>query len=434
MDLKKIENYTLDDISVFFKENADAILIVDAKLVIYKAISRKGIFLDLIEKNGNYHDLIEKLWLNFNNSSNKITPDYQVFTPSIGKFDGKYSKRLKIVFNNTLYIIQMTIYPIADNNIYMFILDELDNSENLQEFLTNEKVNTIQNTYLFSMYVDLIKDTTNSISVTEISDEPINSNEIKYTDWRKMIVNMIYADDQSIFLERTDPEYLKKNLAPERTMSLDCQMKNLEGKYIWVKLIFRRAETNNTDDLRFVFMIQDIHENSVKLLSALKKFEGLASEDPLTGLYNHGRIETEIYNAIENKNECERSLSIMMIDIDYFKKVNDTFGHAIGDITLKHFVAIICDFFKFYNIKVGRWGGDEFVALCYDINAAELMTIAENMRIKISETKFDMAGNITCSIGITEINKNDEVKEAFERVDKAMYAAKSNGRNGVMVK
>lgn len=84
-----------------------------------------------------------------------------------------------------------------------------------------------------------------------------------------------------------------------------------------------------------------------------------------------------------------------------------------------------CDFLKSYNIKIGRWGGDEFLAVCYNINASELMTIAENMRIKISEAEFDTVGNITCSIGITEINKNDKVKEAFERVDKAMYSAKS---------
>lgn len=376
---------------------------------------------------------MEKLFFNLNNGSNKITRDYHVFVPSFGKIHGKYSKRLKLVYDNTTHIIQMIIYPIYDNNIYMLILDELDNSEYIQEFLTNEKINNLQNTYLFSMYIDLIKDTTSSISVTEISDEPMNAVELKYTDWRMMIVNMIWPEDQTLFLECTETDYLKKNLAPGRTTSFDCQMQNLEGEYIWVKLIFSRAETNNNDDFRFVFMVQDIHENSVGLMSALKEYEELASKDSLTGLYNHGRIETELYNAIENNRENERSLSIMMMDIDYFKKVNDKYGHSIGDITLKHLVAITCDFLQSYNIKIGRWGGEEFVAVCYDINASELMTIAENLRIMISESKFETVGNITCSIGITEIHKNDNVKEAFERADKAMYSAKSSGRNCVKV-
>lgn len=433
MDLKEVENYILEDTAVFFKEKMDAIVIVDAKLDIYKSISRKGIFLDLINENGNYHDLIEKLWIHFNNSSNKIACDYHVFFPSFGKFHGKFSKRLKIVYDNTIHVIQMTIYPIDDNGIYLLILNELDNSEYLNEFLTDEKVNTIQNTYLFSMYVDLIKDITNSISVTEISDEPINAHEFKYTDWRKMIVNMIWPDDQPLFLERTDPDYLRHNLAPGRTTSFDCQMKNLEGNYIWVKSIFSRAETNNNEDFRFVFMVQDIHENSIQLLSTLKEFEELASHDSLTGVYNHGRIETELHYAIENVKENDQTVSIMMIDIDDLKKVNDTFGHAVGDMTIKHFVSIVCNILESYNIEFGRWGGDEFVAVCYDINASELRIIAENMIAKISETKFDTISNMTCSIGITEINKDDTVKEAFERVDRAMYSAKSNGRNGVKV-
>lgn len=433
MEIKKIEDYTLDDISEIFKEKVDAILIINAELDSYKSISKKGIFSYIIKESGTYHDLMEKLFFNLNNGSNKITRDYHVFVLSFGKIHGKYSKRLKLVYDNTTHIIQMIIYPINDNNIYMLILDELDNSEYIQEFLTNEKINNLQNTYIFSMYIDLIKDTTSSISVTEISDEPMNAVELKYTDWRMMIVNMIWPEDQTLFLECTEPDYLKKNLAPGRTTSFDCQMQNLEGKYIWVKLIFSRAETNNNDDFRFVFMVQDIHENSVGLLSALKEYEELASKDSLTGLYNHGRIETELYNAIENNRENERSISIMIMDIDYFKKVNDKYGHSIGDITLKHLVAITCDFLQSYNIKIGRWGGEEFVAVCYDINVSELMTIAENLRIMISESKFETVGNITCSIGITEIHKNDNVKEAFERADKAMYSAKSSGRNCVKV-
>lgn len=142
---------------------------------------------------------------------------------------------------------------------------------------------------------------------------------------------------------------------------------------------------------------------------------------------------TELYNAIEYKKETGRTISVMMLDIDCFKMINDKFGHSVGDNTLKHFVAIACDFLKPYNIILGRWGGDEFIAVCYDLNASELINIAENLRIKISDEKFDIADHITCSIGITEINKNDSVDEAFERVDKAVYSAKSNGKNCVKI-
>ena len=137
MDLSRIDHYTPDDVADILKEKVDAILLINAELDTYKSISLKGIFTDIIKESGNYHDLIEKLWFNFNKSSKRIASDYHVFIPSYGKFHGKYSKRLKLVYENTPHIIQMTIYPLDDKNIYMLILDELDNSEYIQEFLTN---------------------------------------------------------------------------------------------------------------------------------------------------------------------------------------------------------------------------------------------------------------------------------------------------------
>ena len=247
-----------------------------------------------------------------------------------------------------------------------------------------------------------------------------------------MIVNMIWPDDQTMFLERTDPEYLKKNLMPGRTSSFDCLMQNLEGKYIWVKLIFSRSETNNSEeDFRYVFMVQDIHENSVQLMSTLKKYEELASKDALTDVFNHGRIETEINNAIEIVGRTGRSVSMMMFDIDFFKNVNDKFGHAVGDMTLKHFTYMLKDYFKNNNTVIGRWGGEEFVAVCYDADIETAIRYAEEIKENISKEEYKVAGKITCSIGITAITNEDNFSSAFERMDKALYKAKSDGRNCV---
>ena len=429
---KNITDYTVEDIIQFIKGNIDALLLVDAQTDTYKTVIKRGMFVDFIDDEGSYKDLIEKLWFHFNGTFDKITEDYQVFIPTYGKFSGKYSKRLKLDNNGELHAVQMTIYPVEEN-YYLIIFDELDNSEYMKDFLTNEKVTTIQNTYLFSMYVDLVKDSTSSISITEISDETVHS-ELKYTDWRMMIVNMIWPDDQPMFLERTDPEYLKKNLLPGRTSSFDCLMQNLEGKYIWVKLIFSRAETVNADeDFRYVFMVQDIHEDSVQLMSTLKKYEELASKDTLTDVFNHGRIDTEIRNAIEIVGRTDRHISIMMFDIDFFKNINDKFGHAVGDITLKHFVYLIREYFKDKNAVIGRWGGEEFVAVCYDADESQAEKYAEEIRVKISEAEFEVAGTVTTSAGLTEINKEDNFDNAFERMDKALYKAKSEGRNCVRV-
>ena len=424
--------YTKESISDLLFLKIDSIIIVDAENNTYRAIKKQGLFEKLVEDEGSYKSLVEMLWFNLNGSPKKITDEYHVFIPMIGKFKGKYVDRINLNFEGNIHPVQISIYPIDEScTKYVFILDELDNSEYLRDFMGDRKIDTIQNTFLFSMYVDLIKDISYSINVTEISSKPQNY-DVKYTTWRQMIVNMIWPDDQKLFLERTDPDYLKKNLEPGRTTSFDCQMKNLEGVFIWVKLIFSRANTTNEDDFRFVFMVQNIHENHLKLFETLKHYEELASKDPLTDIYNHGRIETEISNSIEAFNANKQPVSFMMLDIDFFKKINDKFGHSVGDLVLKDFVKLIKDFIERQEITVGRWGGEEFVCVCYGKNLEQIKPVAEKLRQKIEDAEFNKGIKITCSIGLTEVKTNDTAQVIFDRVDKAMYEAKSGGRNRII--
>ena len=432
MDISNLGNCSFDDAIEFFKDTVGAILYVDGDADEYHALARRDFFSVFLEEKGTYRDLIEKLWYHFNNSSARIDEDYRVFIPTSGKFKGRYSKRLKVVYEEVTRIILMTVYPIKDCSKYLFVLDELDANQYLEETLTTKKVDTIQNTFLFSMYVDLMHDSTSSISISEISDEVVNQ-QLKYTDWRMMIVNMIWPDDQEQFLKQTDPEYLKTNYTPGATHSFDCQMKNLEGVFKWSKLIFSRAETENPDDYRFVFMVQNIHETTVELMESLKKYEVLALKDPLTSIYNHGRIETEIFNAIDKKSKTNEDIAIMIMDIDFFKSVNDKFGHAAGDSVLVQFARLIKDFCQKRNDVVGRWGGEEFVAVCYNADLNKAQALAEELRKEVEKAEFGSIGHLTCSIGITALRKEDTIETSFERMDKALYSAKSSGRNCVVV-
>ena len=432
--MEQMSVYSKVTVSDLLYDKIDSIIIVDASNNNYHTIKKQGLFEKFLDEEGSYDQLVEKLWFHLNDNKNKIADEYHVFIPMIGEFKGKYVDRRKLVIDGKNHLIQISIYPIDEkSDKYIFILDELDNSEYLREFMTDRKVDTIQSTFLFSMYVDLIKDIAASINVTEISNNPQNY-DLKYTAWRQMIVNMIWPEDQKLFLERTDPDYLKKNLGPGRTTSFDCQMKNLEGVFIWVRLIFSRSDTTNDEDFRFVFMVQNIHENSIKLFDTLKKYEDLASRDALTSIYNHGRIETEISNSIEAFNTKNVPVSFMMIDIDYFKRVNDKFGHSVGDIVLKQFVKVVTDFIEPYDITVGRWGGEEFVAVCYGIDIETTRALAVKLKETIAAYDFDKIEKLTCSIGLTAVKEGDNSVIVFDRVDRAMYEAKNSGRNCIITK
>lgn len=431
---KKLTDYTIEDVSGLFLDTVDAVIVVDSTIDMYKAVVRKGIFESFLEETGSYHDLILDLWFHFNDSNEKVAGEYQIFADNTGVFKDKYSRRLKLYLEDESepHLVQLTVYPFEKEAKYIFVLDEFKDNESLQESLTAKKINTIQSSYLFSMYIDLVADTTSSINVTEISDDVVNYN-LKYSDWRMMIVNMIWPEDQEQFLRRTDPEYLKKNFTPGRTSSYDCMMRNLEGNFIWVKLIFSRAQTYNDDDYRFVFMVQDIHDTSMELLSTLQKYEEKAIKDPLTGVFNHGEVETQLNNALALRQKSEDPISVMILDLDKFKAVNDNYGHSAGDLTLKNFAKIMQDVATAEKAQVGRWGGEEFVIICRDKNADEASLLAENMRKRVEEYLFPDICHITCSIGVTELKPDDRFTEAFDRLDKAMYSSKQNGRNRVTV-
>lgn len=431
MDINDLENFSFDDAIGFFKDNVDAILLIDAENNSFRSVVKRGIFSEFIDDSWKYTDLIANLWYHFNNSSEHVDKDYHVFLPTSGKFLGKYSKRINLMIDGIIHITQMMIYPIKEDH-YLLMLDDLDKSMFQDEYMTHKKVDTIQNLYLFSMYIDIVKDTTSSISVTEISGEVMNQ-QMKYSVWRMMIVNMISPEFREQFLAETEPETLKRKYAPGQTSSFDCLMKNLEGKFIWVKLIFSRSETNNSNDYRFVFVVQNNHENYMAMNKMLRQYEQMASIDSLTSIFNHGRIETEICNAIEKFSSSETDISLMMLDIDYFKQVNDSHGHSTGDVTLVHFTDSVSDMIKDRNAVIGRWGGEEFVIVCYDTNVREAGELGEKIRKRIESETFEKIDHITCSIGITGLIKDDHFDKAFERMDNALYSAKSAGRNCVKV-
>ena len=429
-----LKDFSINDASMVFYDNVDSVIVVDPSIDQYKAIVRKGLFEKLVEDTGSYHDLIMKLWFHFGETNEEVVEDYQVFADSTGDFKGKYSRRLKIVLDgeDKMHLVQLTVYPFEGDSKYLFILDELDDKESMEESLTTNKINTIQNSYLFSMYIDLAQDTTSSINITEISEDTVNV-QLKYSEWRMMIVNMFLPEDQEQFLRRTDPEYLKKNFPPGRTSSYDCMMRNMEGEFIWVKLIFSRSQTYNEDDYRFVFMVQDIHDNSMEILSALKKYEEMAITDPLTGVFNHGEIETQLHNALAIKHKNGDPVSVMMLDLDHFKMINDNYGHSVGDTTLKTFASILKDFAISEKALVGRWGGEEFVIVCHSKGADNANVMARRLKQRVEDHEFPTIGHITCSIGVTEIKEEDTFDDAFNRIDKAMYESKHNGRNMITV-
>lgn len=163
-----------------------------------------------------------------------------------------------------------------------------------------------------------------------------------------------------------------------------------------------------------------------------------ATLDALTGLYNRHQLEERIKQEVSSAKRQNRSLCTIMTDIDYFKNINDTYGHASGDLVLKTISNVIKHQLRDYDIA-GRYGGEEFVIILPFTKLNEAQMVASRLLQAVKNTKIDISKvnpdvqekniNVTISLGISEFNPEDNEKTLLQNADKALYKAKGNGRN-----
>lgn len=160
------------------------------------------------------------------------------------------------------------------------------------------------------------------------------------------------------------------------------------------------------------------------------KLEKLYRQDQLTKVWNRYRIKEFLDVELSRFERYETIFSILMIDIDDFKKVNDTLGHLEGDKVLIE----LCNLVEEHTRQIdlfGRWGGEEFILILSDTQANELTTTAEKIRNLVAQHHFEIGRQITVSIGATVVQKGDSTFSLLDRVDEALYQSKKSGKNQV---
>lgn len=162
-----------------------------------------------------------------------------------------------------------------------------------------------------------------------------------------------------------------------------------------------------------------------------EKIKRLSEEDYLTMLYSRRKIHQIIEKEIIRSNRYNSAFAVILIDIDDFKKINDTFGHNAGDKVLVQFSSILTQTIRESDIA-GRWGGEEFLITCPETTIDGALSLAEKLRLNIEKNIFEDAGNITASLGVAGIKHSDNVKSLVHRADKSLYLAKKAGKNKVM--
>jgi diguanylate cyclase (GGDEF)-like protein len=157
-----------------------------------------------------------------------------------------------------------------------------------------------------------------------------------------------------------------------------------------------------------------------------------AITDPLTGAFNRRQMDMSLAEAIERKHRTGAPVSILVIDIDHFKKVNDDFGHHVGDQVLKGLVALVRGRSRKLD-RLFRMGGEEFLLLLPDTRASAAMKQAESLRRLVSEARLLDQRPVTVSIGVAEYWAEQSKEAWMQAADEGLYAAKNAGRNTVVL-
>ena len=167
------------------------------------------------------------------------------------------------------------------------------------------------------------------------------------------------------------------------------------------------------------------------LADAMAEAVERSETDRLTHCYNRNRLEAVLAEQARRHREEAEAFSLIMLDIDFFKRINDTYGHDAGDEVLASFAGLIRDNIKKSDVFV-RWGGEEFILVCCGCSGEEALLIAERLRRQVAHSAIFPQQRITCSVGVTSWQGGrDTVPALLKRVDQALYTAKRKGRNRV---
>ncbi len=174
----------------------------------------------------------------------------------------------------------------------------------------------------------------------------------------------------------------------------------------------------------------ELREINSMLQDQNKEYENIASTDSLTGLYNRRKFSDLYVSSFLAFKQRHNEMSLIILDIDHFKKVNDICGHNAGDKVLVKVAHTLLKSLRNIDI-VCRWGGEEFIALLPTASLENATILAEKIRVHVEELEIDLVGHISASFGVAQVSEDDEMQAVINRADKALYLAKESGRNCV---
>ncbi|MDY0361228.1 MAG: PAS domain S-box protein [Desulforegulaceae bacterium] len=301
--------------------------------------------------------------------------------------------------------------PVIDN-------DKVEQIIGVAREVTNERKLTKERDMFFEVSLDMICIATFDGYFKQLS--PMWEKVLGWSDEElkaRPYLELIHPDDIESTLEAS-----KKLEFGEKIISFDNRYLKKDGSYNWLSW---KSFPDPEDRLIYAIArdIQERKEMEQKLLL-------LSQTDSMLKIFNRGKLLAELRSEIKKFKRYNSNLSVIMLDIDHFKGINDNFGHDAGDMVLKKLTSLVQEEIRDTDV-FARWGGEEFIVLLPNTPINGGTEFAERLRKKIEQTDFKNPQTVTVSLGVTVFKTNDTEDSFLKRVDNGLYLAKKNGRNRV---
>ena len=245
-------------------QQTKGIYLVNLENEVYETMYTRDEFINIIPERGSLTELYKAFFLANRYSENIRSDSYDIFATKDLFLKRNYRGEIEINIDGDLNKYDYHVVCVSEkNSVFIFA----ENTKSVEaDIMEKEKINAIQEDYLFSMVIDLKKDLCLNSLTTEISSERQNYLELKYSNWRLMISNMFMEEDRETFLKISSPEYIIEKLTEEKQFKYDIQMMNMQGDFIWVRLMFRRMKIFDEANQVFMYSVQDINDDMTRIL------------------------------------------------------------------------------------------------------------------------------------------------------------------------
>lgn len=274
--------------------------------------------------------------------------------------------------------------------------------------------------------------------------------------------NIIHPDDYKQVMQHFE-QYIKGEIAQ---YSIEYRCKKADGSYLWIfdqgKICATNADGSvarmigahlNIDKQKAAqnelleqnrllkdgninlenllrHKAEELEKKNQELEKKIEEIAYLSNTDPLTGIANRKKFEEVLENEIARCNRYHHPMSLAIFDIDYFKQVNDGYGHKTGDLVLQKLSRLVQENIREID-SIARWGGEEFTLIFPELPLHAAVKVAEKLQKLISQHAMTDELKITCSFGVTQYHSDNSIEQLFQRADEALYLAKDSGRNRV---